>query len=72
MANQRAPLGAPPRWMPQEIMLTMKETMGSVVQTAIFQETSPGRFLEKFLTLMQGVLLCLEDKSPTNTNLIGE
>jgi len=53
-------------------MLTMKETMGSVVQIVIFQEMFQGKFLEKFLTPMQGVLLFLEDKSPTNTNLIGE
>lgn len=46
--------------------------MGSVVQIVIFQEMFPGKFLEKFLTPMQGVLLFLEDKSPTNTNLIGE
>jgi len=72
VANQRGPLGALPRWMPLEIMLTMKETMGSVVQIVIFQEMSLGKFLEKFLTQMQEVLLFLEDKSPTNTNLIGE
>ena len=46
--------------------------MGSVVQIVIFQEMSLGKFLGKFLTQMQGVLLFLEDKSPTNTNLIGE
>merc|ERR1719233_2007072 len=55
VASQRAPLGALPRWMLQEIMLTMKETMGSVVQIVISQGMSLEKFLEKFLTPMQGV-----------------